>query len=146
MTGGTITINGGTVTATSGWGAGIGGGRGDITRHGGIITINGGTVTASSSFGASIGGGQLLTNRQDECDNGADVTISGGIVIATGDSGIGRGQNGYSFHVPGKPGTFNTTADGNAVIFTSSIHDQSNKSNWRASSSRATLARSTAAP
>ena len=129
--GGRITINGGTVTATSGWGAGIGGGRGDHTRHGGIITINGGTVTASSSYGASIGGGQLLTNHQDRCDSGADVTISGGIVIATGYSGrsIGSGQNTTGYGIV-NPGTFRTTADGNAVIFADSIHDKSDKANW----------------
>lgn len=128
--GGVITINGGTVTATSGWSAGIGGGRGDYTRHGGIITINGGTVTASSRYGASIGGGQKLTNNTVEYDNGADVTISGGIVFATGYSGRSIGSGGHISHVPGKPGTFNTTADGNAVTFADSIHDKSDKANW----------------
>ena len=130
--GGTITINGGTVTATSGWSAGIGGGRGDLTRHGGIITINGGFIKASSRYAASIGGGQLLTNRDTVCENGADVTISGGIIDATGYSGrsIGNGQNGYSWHVPGKTGTFTTTPNGNAVIFADSISDKSDKENW----------------
>lgn len=59
---GTITINGGEVTAIGGnWAAGIGGG--DATGliqngHGGNITINGGNITAKSfNDGAGIGGG-----------------------------------------------------------------------------------------
>ena len=81
--GGTITINGGIVTAVTGvglpegWGdftsaqaSGIGASQG---QPGGKITITGGTVTASGGNGcAGIGGGT------------ADVTISGGKVTAYG--------------------------------------------------------------
>jgi uncharacterized protein YjdB len=87
--GGTITISGGVVTATSGDsgddGAGIGGGYG---RSGENITISGGTVNATSGDGAGIGGGAL--------GNGGTITISGGTVNAASvykGAGIG-GENG----------------------------------------------------
>ena len=85
---GTLTINGGVVTATGGTGsAGIGGGDGGA---GGEITINGGIVTATGgSNAAGIGGGYG--------GGGGEITITGGKVDATGGSygaGIGRGQNG----------------------------------------------------
>ena len=56
---GTVTINGGNVTATGNdYGAGIGGGGGDVGGSGATVTINGGVVKASgSSYGAGIGGG-----------------------------------------------------------------------------------------
>ena len=67
QTAGSITINGGEVTATSKNGAGIGGGNG---RDGGNITINGGKVTATGYDGAGIGGG---------IDGaGGNITINGG--------------------------------------------------------------------
>ena len=139
QSGGAITINGGSITANSnGYGAGIGGGSGS---GGGTITINGGTVDANggdnaagigggssgaggttiitggtisakgSNYGAGIGGGEGKT--------GGNITISGGTVTATGGSngaGIG-GDNG------GDNGTFSTGEDGHAVIFASSISD-----------------------
>ena len=86
---GTITINGGTVTATGGdGGAGIGGGK---EAEGGTITINGGTVNATGSTDAAgIGGGGG--------GNGGNITINGGTVTATGSTtpysgsaGIGGG-------------------------------------------------------
>ena len=86
---GTITINGGTVTATGGdGGAGIGGGKED---EGGTITINGGTVNATGSTDAAgIGGGGG--------GDGGNITINGGTVTATGSTtpysgsaGIGGG-------------------------------------------------------
>lgn len=105
--GGNITINGGTVTATSvRHGAGIGGGAyGD----GGTITINGGTVTATSVYyGAGIGGGWVGGYG----GNGGTVTISGGTVTATGGrkdvsddcgAGIGGGDgcNGGTVYISG---------------------------------------------
>ena len=80
--GGTITINGGTITAkassTGGAGAGIGGDEGG---YAGTIIINGGIVTASGGYdstkratGAGIGGGYLST--------GGTVKITGGTVTA----------------------------------------------------------------
>ena len=76
--GGTITIHGGHVSAsTGGYAAGLGGG---VNGNGGHITIYGGYVTASSGcFGAGIGGGRLAN-----CGN---VTIVGGTIIATAGTG-----------------------------------------------------------
>ena len=50
--GSNITINGGSVNATSSYGAGIGGGQGSTGSN---ITISGGSVTATSYSGAGIG-------------------------------------------------------------------------------------------
>ena len=81
-----ITITGGTVTATGGWGgAGIGGGYYGSGKN---ITIKGGTVTATGGDeGAGIGGGYYY-------GNGENITITGGRVNATGGwggAGIGGG-------------------------------------------------------
>ena len=77
-TSGRITINGGTVTASSGDtnGPGIGGSNA-------VITINGGTVsaTAHGSNTSAIGG--ALSNDT------SSVTINGGNITATGSVGIG---------------------------------------------------------
>lgn len=164
--GGKITINSGTVTATSENGAGIGGGQGDGTGgqggeiaitggvvkaesnsgaaigggysgggeggDGGKITITGGTVTATSGNNAGIGGGYGTFGG-----SGGEVTITGGTVTATGNAsgnvyvigaeGIGGGRYDVS---SGTDGTFQTTNNGNAVIFASSIGDQSHKDDW----------------
>ena len=73
--GGTVTINGGTVIATSGKdAAGIGGG---LDADGGMVVINGGNVTVTSNNdGAGIGGGK----------NGAGgtLTVNGGSVSVQG--------------------------------------------------------------
>ena len=87
---GTITINGGNVTATGGYGgAGIGGGS---SGGGGSITINGGTVMATGFYsGAGIGGGTF--------GSGGTITINGGTVTAISNmksgtaAGIGGGGN-----------------------------------------------------
>ena len=56
--GGEVIINGGIVEATSGDGAGIGGGWGDkVGGSGGEVIINGGSIKATSASGAGIGGG-----------------------------------------------------------------------------------------
>lgn len=102
VTFGTITINGGTVTATETDGRGCGIGAGEVT--GGTATVNeiiitGGTVTASASTdkdnstayqleaaGAGIGAGASTA-----CGN---VTIAGGHITANGGTsaaGIGAG-------------------------------------------------------
>ncbi|MCL2549472.1 MAG: hypothetical protein FWE78_00780, partial [Methanimicrococcus sp.] len=84
--GGIITIAGGTVTATSYWGAGIGGGQGGlIGGSGGTITIAGdAVVTATSYFGAGIGG----TNA----GSGGTITITdNAVVTATSHEGAGIG-------------------------------------------------------
>ena len=85
-----ITITGGTVTATGGWGgAGIGGGYYGSGKN---ITIKGGTVTATGGWGgAGIGGG----GSYDGC-SGKNITITGGTVTATGgDEGAGIGGGGW---------------------------------------------------
>ena len=148
--GGTITINGGTVDATGGdRGAGIGGGQ---FGNGGTVTINGGTVDATGGdSGAGIGGG-FLGNGDTITINGGTVTatggadaagigsgyasenvaitinISGGTVDANGagdGAGIGIGSGHSTFDV-----SFTTEENGNAVIFASSISDKSGRDNW----------------
>ena len=91
---GNITINGGTIEATSYGGAGIGSGSGSGTsdKPNGTITINGGSVTATTnvSNGAGIGGG--FSNNI----TGGDIKITGGTVVANGAAkaaGIGSGYN-----------------------------------------------------
>ena len=113
--GGTITINGGKVTATGTGGAGIGGGLGG---DGGTINITGGTVTATSrGDGAGIGSGGG--------NAGGTINITGGTVTATSsDSGAGiGGGNG------GAAGTFTTAPNGNAFILASSIQDTAGVTN-----------------
>ena len=87
---GTVTISGGMVNATTnGTGAGIGGGDGS---NGSAVTISGGTVTATTnSYGAAIGSGKGFSAHRST----ATVTISGGTVTATtnGDgAAIGSGE------------------------------------------------------
>ena len=133
--GGTVTINGGIVTATSIGGAGIGGGWGEsIAGDGGKITITGGNIAASGYTGTAIGGGYGTLGG-----SGGEVTITGGTVTATGNArgntnayiigveGIGGGRYDVT---SGTDGTFQTTNNGNAVIFASSIGDQSHKADW----------------
>ena len=85
---GTITINGGSVTATGGdYAAGIGGGD---QGFGGTVTINGGSVAATGGeVAAGIGCGQG--------GSGGNITINGGSITATGSNeaaGIGSGASG----------------------------------------------------
>ena len=86
---GTITINGGNVTASGGENAaGIGGSQ---DGSGGNIIIHGGKVTATGGgFAAGIGGSQ---------DGSGTITIHGGTVEASGGenaAGIGSGESGSS--------------------------------------------------
>lgn len=134
--GGTITINGGVVKAESTLGAAIGGGYsgGGTGGDGGKITITGGNTTASGYTGTAIGGGYGTRGG-----SGGEVTITGGTVTATGNArgntsayiigveGIGGGR--YDI-TSGTDGTFQTTNNGNALIFASSIGDQSHKDDW----------------
>jgi hypothetical protein len=88
---GTITINGGVITATGGYFAvGIGGNK--DADAGGKITINGGTVTANGGrSGAGIGGG-----------TGCNIEINGGIVNATAGTSSINGESGAG--IGGKEG------------------------------------------
>lgn len=90
--GGTITIESGTIIAKGGsnCGAGIGGGN---AGSGGTITINGGRVTATGgSYGAGIGGAASTTGG-----DAGTIVINAGTVTATGGSfsaGIGGAYKG----------------------------------------------------
>ena len=101
-----ITITGGTVTATGGWGgAGIGGGYYGSGKN---ITIKGGTVTATGGDeGAGIGGGYY--------GNGENIKITDGTVNATGGwGGAGIGGGGSYDGCSGK----NITITGGTVTAT----------------------------
>ena len=123
VTCGTLTINGGTVTAIGGYrAAGIGSSA--LYGGGGVITVNGGNVTATGgSEGAGIGGGQA--------GNGGSLTVNGGIVTATGGSGAagiggGCGTNGgdgknYSYDDEGDGGNGSKGGDCGTVTINGGI-------------------------
>lgn len=114
--GGTITITGGTINAVSESACGIGGGYiSDIEK----VVITGGDITATSERGAGIGSCAFQTTAQ--------VTISGGMVTATSNHGDGIGM-GNIFR--DDLVDFSTGTDGHAVIFASSIADQTGKDSW----------------
>ena len=111
---GTVTINGGAITARGGDnGAGIGGGSGG---SGGTIVINGGAITArGGDNGAGIGGGSR--------GSGGTIVINGGSVKAYGNStsdnlgggaGIGGGTGGAAGNITINGGT--VTARGNWYV------------------------------
>ena len=78
---GNITINGGTVNATSiNGGAGIGGG---VNGSGGNITINGGTVTAGSSYLGAAGIGKGAGGTDD-----GTLALGDGITLKVSDDNI----------------------------------------------------------
>ena len=103
--GSTITLNGGTVTATNnGAGAAVGGGRdGDAN-----VVIDGGTVTATTNgYGAGVGGGYY---------GRANVVINSGNVTATTESnGAGVGAA-YVGNVVINGGNVNASSIGCGVI------------------------------
>ena len=72
--GGTVTINGGTVNATGNYGAGIGAG---CYGSGGTVTVNSSTVTAKSDYGSGIGAGWKSTDHGTLL-TGEYITIFGG--------------------------------------------------------------------
>jgi len=87
---GDITINGGAINATGGYGAaGVGGGYGGGSGYSGTVTINGGITNATGgNGGAGIGGGY---------SGYCTVTINGGTVNATGNSESGGDGIGCGF-------------------------------------------------
>ena len=99
--------------------AGIGG---NSSSNFGSITINGGKITATGNGNYAAGIGSAAGNH-----SGA-ITINDGVVTATGGTnggtGIGGGQGAST---SGGSGTFSTGTDGRAVIFASSISNQSGK-------------------
>ena len=102
---GQVTITGGTITATSEDGAGIGGGQGNMGSNAGNadIEISGGTITAAGGdFSAGIGGGTW---------GDANIKITGDAVIKNATGGVcGSGIGG------GGGGNGDVTISGNAKI------------------------------
>jgi len=85
---GSITINGGTITAAGGThSAGIGGaggfGGGSVTINGGNITATGGRSAGRSGGGPGIGSGTYVT------PDPTVITITGGTITAKGTAGVG---------------------------------------------------------
>ena len=122
---GAITINGGSITASSSNGAGIGGGGGfnmlgSNAGDGGTITINAGSVTASSSNGAGIGGGEgdygIENSTGGSGGAGGTIVVNGGTVTATSNysTGIGGGPGGEGLPV-GDGGNGGDGGDGATV-------------------------------
>ena len=121
---GSITINGGMITAVGGQdSAGIGGGNQALSNSNtggdsGTITINGGIVTATGNgHGAGIGGG----GGANKGGSAGAIIINGGTITATGaGNGAGIGGGGESDQLSGGSGgtiTINrgtVTADGKA--------------------------------
>lgn len=102
---GSITINGGTIKASSQTGASIGGGNSCTDAS---VIINGGTITAISSSGAGIGGGKGCTGK-------SDITINGGNITATSKDGAGIGggmNNGGEITITINGGTINAKCQG----------------------------------
>lgn len=107
----TLTIKGdGKLTATAGYGTGIGAGPNAAC---GNIVIESGTIIATSvAFGNGIGGYNL-------CNSG-DITIKGGTVTATGgDVGIGSGHGATGGKITISGGTVTATGGGGPGIGTS---------------------------
>ena len=108
-----ITINGGSVNASSFCGAGIGGGRNGSCSN---ITINGGSVNASSTCGAGIGSG-FGDESSGSCSN---ITISNVSVNASSTEGAGIGS-GFSNESSG--------SCSNITISNSSVNASSSRGN-----------------
>lgn len=81
--GGSITINGGDITATA-YDCGPGIGAGEYNTVAADITITGGTVTAHGSCGSPGIGGAAGAS-------GGNITITGGVITATATQGAGIG-------------------------------------------------------
>ncbi|MDR0232630.1 MAG: S8 family serine peptidase [Dysgonamonadaceae bacterium] len=114
----------GSLTATGGnrYGAGIGGGRfrsgGKITINGGTITA---TAVNSSTLGIVTTSSGIGDGDFGEEDSGNDITINGGVVTAIGATFYdwdcwegGAGIGGYYDNCK-------LTMDGNAIVFASSL-------------------------
>jgi uncharacterized repeat protein (TIGR02543 family) len=84
---GSVTINGGTVTATGG--TGIGSGYDIGSSAGGTVIINGGRVTATGASGAAAGIGCVKsTDNQGTLTVGANVVVKAGASSTLTDSDI----------------------------------------------------------
>ena len=117
---GTVIITDGDITAkaTGRYGAGIGGGCGEIPKGtliggNGTVTISGGTITEAS-------GGYMAAGIGSGFQGLGTVTIEGDAVIENAESsangaGIGSGQGTTSYGAP-VPSVGNVTIEGNARI------------------------------
>ncbi|SDP89882.1 hypothetical protein SAMN04515624_1661, partial [Eubacterium maltosivorans] len=118
---GAVTINGGSVIASSSGGAGIGGGYASVTdgnasSSGGEVTITGGSITATSSLGAGIGGGFANTINGNTSSSGGAVTITGGSIDATGGEKAQKiGYGGVSLWSVSKSQNPGTLTNGNSA-------------------------------
>jgi hypothetical protein len=101
---GSLTISGGTVTATGGSGADGSGGSGIRTFSSGGVTISGGTVNATGGTGENSNGGSGIYIYSSS----GSLTVSGGTVTANGGSGGGNGGDGIS--------STNTTISGGSTV------------------------------
>lgn len=122
--GGSATITGGVVNASGGvsYGSAIGGGQ---QGNGGTVLITGGLVTATTvsdadsfSYAAAIGGGGVGSTVSWVAGDGADVTITGGTVVAQACEGMNAIGAGKSPASAGKtnPGTLKIApAQGEAI-------------------------------
>lgn len=134
-----VVANGGNDDNYGAAGIGSGGGTtskiGSITISGGTVTATGGTATGSSSpaySGAGIGSGggsrkvDVVGSDVVITPGSGAITIDGGTVKAaggTGAAGIGDGKN-------GKGGDFSTGKDGQAIIYADTISDQDDTTGW----------------
>jgi hypothetical protein len=119
-----VTIDGGTVTATgNAGGSGIGGG-GDGGGSVGTVTISGGTVSATGNGnGAGIGGGAGESGADVTIGTGAQVTVSAsaGTSVIGGSTGFGSLSNAGSLTIPS--GATLTVPAGIAVTNTGTLID-----------------------
>ncbi|MBQ4403329.1 MAG: hypothetical protein II857_02855, partial [Selenomonadaceae bacterium] len=109
-----ITINGGTITAKTSLGAGIGSGSSGSV---GNISINGGTLEANSNKGAAIGSGYKGSVGNISVSGNAKVTASSEF-----GAGVGNGCN--------NTGAGNVTFSGNSTVLATQIDINSNTSNF----------------
>lgn len=113
---GTITIDNGTIIATGGYGAGIGGAI--LSGRGGTVTINGGYVYAKGAWdSADIGGGGRDGDGYSSGGNGGSLTITGGVVVA---EHIGHGDPGH-FNPSGTTLTINNSSGSTPIIISKTI-------------------------
>ncbi len=112
--GGNVTINSGTVKATSINGGSGGNGYAVGGAGGGNVTLNGGTVTATTINGGSGGG---CSGESGGPGSGGSVTINGGVVEVGSISGGTGGIN----YVTGGIGGIGSVAISSGVVFENGI-------------------------
>lgn len=99
---GAVTITGGHIKSEGKYGAGIGGGWGDVYGGRGDVLITGGVIEAKGLLGAGIGGGGSHTNHKDDPNTGlmggdAKVQIRGkNTIIKKAEGSLGAGIGGGS--------------------------------------------------